>query len=93
MEIKQTDGKWERVKKQRIPQRKNGVMSKKELKAFFGHSFGQTTLGGNERKVNMFGNMYTLFADKNNALYDIEPLDEMSKDFLSHHRGVQISLI
>lgn len=82
-----------KVKKQRIPKRKYEVMSKKELKQFFGHPFGKTTLGGTERKVSMFGNSYTLFADKNGGLCDIEPLDEMSKDFLSHHRGVQISLI
>lgn len=75
--------------------RKQGVMTKKELKAFFGHSFGQMRVD----RQNISRNGIILMADRNRQLFDvyIEDENEWSEDeaseFLNQYRGWPIDLL
>lgn len=67
-------------------------MTKKELKRFFGHKWGEITP---LPVVNIVWDKtnYTLFPNKNGGLVDITPRDDWSCEILAHKRGMDVRLV
>lgn len=81
-------------KSQKKRHKRKGVMTKKQLKEFFGHTFSpldttkpvmySITLGKTDEEKST---KYDIYFDKNNQLCDIIPETPQSHEFLNMFRG------
>lgn len=88
-----------RPKAQRNTRRKHGVMSKSELKSYYGHSFGATQPKGSAQAIELELDgkicQITLIGDKNNNLCDVVGFDDVEDRqwFMGLYRGQNIYMV
>ena len=87
-----------RPKAKRNTRRKHGVMSKSELKSYYGHSFSTTQPNGSAQAIelDLDGKIcqITLIGDKNDNLCDVVGLDDVDRQwFMGLYRGQNIYTI